>query len=70
MSNKDTHIKSIPLPELPLDWIRNTELLEVPEGARRLLEEYGKIPHNDVMQHINQVVSLYLHGTALSESLG
>ena len=53
------------LPELSLEWIRNTELLEVPEGARRLLEHYGKIPRDDVKRHINQVVSISLHDTTV-----
>ncbi|OCK87375.1 uncharacterized protein K441DRAFT_594416 [Cenococcum geophilum 1.58] len=55
MPGKENRTDPSQLPELSLEWIRNTELLEVPGGARRLLEHYGKIPHNDVMQHINQV---------------
>jgi hypothetical protein len=44
-------------PEMSLKWIQNTELMEVPAKARRLLEEYGKVPSSDIMTHINEVVS-------------
>lgn len=43
------------LPEMPLKWIQNTELIEVPAGAKRLLEDYGKVPPDDIKLHINQV---------------
>jgi hypothetical protein len=50
------------LPELSLQWICDAELIEIPGRARDLLEHYGKIPHEDVMLHINQVVSALHHG--------
>lgn len=59
---KDVLAKSVndaasQLPEMPLKWIQNTELIKVPVRARHLLEEYGKILFSEIMSHINQVVS-------------
>ena len=40
-----------------VDWIRDTELVEVPEYARILLEDYAGIPVEDQIVHINRIVS-------------
>lgn len=41
----------------PVDWIKDARLLEVPERARNLLEEYSGISSKELMDHINGVVS-------------
>ncbi|KAF1978387.1 hypothetical protein BU23DRAFT_524983 [Bimuria novae-zelandiae CBS 107.79] len=41
----------------PVDSIWDAELLEVPEHARRLLEEYSSIAPTELMVHINKVVT-------------
>lgn len=41
----------------PVDWIKDAELLEIPERARHLLEDYSGISSTELMSHINEVVS-------------
>ena len=41
----------------PVDWIKDARLLEVPERARHLLEEYSGISSKELIGHINEVVS-------------
>jgi hypothetical protein len=43
--------------DLPLQKFYNTELLEVPARAGKLLEDYSKIPTDEILPHILQVVS-------------
>jgi hypothetical protein len=44
-------------PELKLQKFYDTDLLEVPDQARDVLETYSKIPRDEIMPHILQVVS-------------
>jgi hypothetical protein len=41
--------------QLPLQPLNDAELLEVPAPARKLLEEYSKIPSDEVLPHILEV---------------
>jgi len=41
--------------QLPLQRFYDAELLEVPDSARRILEEYSKIPPEEVLPHILEV---------------
>jgi hypothetical protein len=41
----------------PVDWIKDAELVEIPERARHLLEDYSGISSTELMSHINEVVS-------------
>ena len=43
--------------DLPLQKFYDTELLEIPAKAGKLLEDYSKIPSDDVLPHVLQVVS-------------
>lgn len=45
------------IPEMPIQWIQNTELIEIPAQAQLLLERSGKIRAEETMLHINSVVS-------------
>ena len=53
-------------PEMPIQWIQNTELVEVPAQARLLLENSGNIPPGEIMSHINEVVSEIRHASTIS----
>lgn len=44
--------------ELPLQKFYDAELLEVPEQARKILETYSRIPEDEVLAHVLEVVSL------------
>ncbi len=46
--------------DLPLQKFYDTELLEIPVEAGKLLEDYSKIPSDDILPHILQVVSAAL----------
>ncbi|KAF2727121.1 hypothetical protein EJ04DRAFT_451979 [Polyplosphaeria fusca] len=43
------------LPELSVEWIKNTKLLQVPELAKKLLTEYAKVPSGYEMSHIKTI---------------
>jgi hypothetical protein len=43
--------------DLPLQKFYDTELLEIPPKAGKLLEDYSKIASDDVLPHVLQVVS-------------
>jgi hypothetical protein len=43
--------------DLPLQKFYDTELLQVPVKAGKLFEYYSKIPSDDILPHILQVVS-------------
>ena len=49
--------------DLPLQKFYDTELLEVPAKAGKLLKDYSKIPEDDILPHILQVVSAALRIT-------
>jgi hypothetical protein len=43
--------------DLPFQKFYDTELLEIPAKAGKLLEDYSKIPSDEILPHILQVVS-------------
>jgi hypothetical protein len=50
--------------DLPLQKFYDTELLEIPAKTGKLLEDYSKIPSDDILPHVLQVVSAKPSGNA------
>lgn len=63
MAGTDNQTDPSKLPELPLSWIQDAELLEIPAGATRLLKDYSKISEDEILPHVNQVVSRNLENS-------
>jgi hypothetical protein len=55
---ENDEIRPVNAQELPLQKFYDAELEEVPEKARVLLEGYSKIPSDDVLPHILEVVCM------------
>ena len=53
---ENNEIEAIKAPELPLQKFYDAELEEVPEKAKKLLQEYSKIPPDEVLPHVLEVV--------------
>jgi hypothetical protein len=57
MTDRQIQLGNADNSESPVRKILKADLLEVPVRARTLLENYSKIPSNEVLQHVVQVVS-------------
>lgn len=53
-----THETSFP--ERNRGWFQD-QLAEVNQPIRELLQGYSKIPHSDVVDHVNRIVSVQIH---------
>lgn len=47
-----------------LAWYES-DLKEVPEPAKTLLEKYSKVPSDKVVQHVNSMVSISISGAKM-----
>ena len=55
---ENNDIEVIKAPDLPLQKFYDAELEEVPEKAKKLLQEYSKIPPDEVLPHVLEVVCI------------
>jgi hypothetical protein len=55
---QNDQIRPVTAGQLPLQQYYDTELEEVPGDMQRLLEKYSRIPSDEVLPHIIEVVSL------------
>jgi hypothetical protein len=54
---QNDQIRPVTANQLPLQQYYDTELEEVPGDMQRLLEKYSRIPRDEVLPHIIEVVS-------------
>jgi hypothetical protein len=67
MAKSETDLRSMlanGLDSKSLAWYES-DLKEVPEPAKTLLEKYSRIPSDKVVQHVNSMVSVSISGAQM-----